>query len=65
MSVPAIGTRKIFSGHCFSTCVAKFPKDIYEQYYDAFEAGDAALMESSGKQLENTIKKRTNHEYNV
>ncbi len=36
---------------------AKFPKDVYEQYYDAFEAGDAALMESSGKQLENTIKK--------
>jgi len=34
---------------------AKFPKDIYEQYYDAFEAGDTALMESSGKQLENTI----------
>lgn len=36
---------------------AKFPKDIYEQYYDAFEAGDAALIESSGKQLEATIKK--------
>ena len=36
---------------------AKFPKDVYEQYYDAFEAGDTALMESSGKQLENTIKK--------
>lgn len=36
---------------------AKFPKDVYEQYVDAFEAGDAALMESSGKQLENTIKK--------
>lgn len=36
---------------------AKFPKDVYEQYYDAFEAGDAALMESSGKQLETTIKK--------
>lgn len=36
---------------------AKFPKDVYEQYYDAFEAGDAALMESSGKQLENTIKR--------
>ncbi|MEG0038527.1 MAG: DNA recombination protein RmuC [Bacteroides sp.] len=36
---------------------AKFPKDVYEQYYDAFEAGDAALIESSGKQLENTIKK--------
>ncbi len=36
---------------------AKFPKDVYEQYYDAFEAGDANLMESSGKQLETTIKK--------
>lgn len=36
---------------------AKFPKDIYEQYYDAFETGDAALIESSGKQLETTIKK--------
>ena len=36
---------------------AKFPKDIYEQYYDAFEAGDAALIESSSKQLETTIKK--------
>lgn len=36
---------------------AKFPKDVYEQYYDAFEAGDAALIDSSGKQLENTIKK--------
>lgn len=36
---------------------AKFPKDIYEQYHDAFEMGDAALIESSGKQLETTIKK--------
>lgn len=36
---------------------AKFPKDIYEQYYDAFEEGNAALIESSGKQLEITIKK--------
>lgn len=36
---------------------AKFPKDVYEQYYDAFEAGDSALIESSGKQLESTIKK--------
>ena len=36
---------------------AKFPKDVYEQYYDAFEAGDTVLIESSGKQLENTIKK--------
>ena len=32
---------------------AKFPKDVYEQY----EAGDTALIESSGKQLETTIKK--------
>ena len=31
--------------------------DVYEQYYDAFEAGDAALMESCGRQLETTIKK--------
>lgn len=36
---------------------AKFPKDVYEQYYDAFEAGDTNLIESSGKQLEATIKK--------
>ena len=36
---------------------AKFPKDVYEQYQDAYEAGDTALMESSGKQLETTIKK--------
>ena len=36
---------------------AKFPKDVYEQYYDAFEAGDAALVESSGKQLETTVKR--------
>lgn len=26
---------------------AKFPKDVYEQYYDAFEAGDTVLIESS------------------
>lgn len=36
---------------------AKFPKDVYEQYYDAFEAGDTALIEASSKQLEITIKK--------
>lgn len=36
---------------------AKFPKDVYEQYYDAYEAGDAALIDSSSKQLEITIKK--------
>ena len=36
---------------------AKFPKDIYEQYYDAFETGDTVQIELSGKQLESTIKK--------
>lgn len=36
---------------------AKFPKDIYEQYYDAFETGDTVRVESSGRQLEVTIKK--------
>ena len=36
---------------------AKFPKDVYEQYYDAYEAGDSALIDSSSKQLETTIKK--------
>ena len=46
-----------FDGTVYLPIDAKFPKDVYEQYYDAFEAGDAALMESSGKQLENTIKK--------
>lgn len=36
---------------------AKFPLDIYERYYDAFEAGDAAAMDACGKQLETVIKK--------
>ena len=36
---------------------AKFPKDVYEQYQDAYEAGDAALVETSSRQLEITIKK--------
>ena len=36
---------------------AKFPKDVYEQYIDAYEDGDSALMESTSKQLENTIKR--------
>lgn len=35
---------------------AKFPKDIYEQYLDAYEAGDTLQIESTGKQLEYTIK---------
>ena len=36
---------------------AKFPKDIYEQYQDAYEAGDTALIDTSSRQLEITIKK--------
>lgn len=36
---------------------AKFPKDVYEQYINAYEDGDSALMESTSKQLENTIKR--------
>lgn len=36
---------------------AKFPKDVYEQYIDAYEAGDASLMESTSKQLEITVKR--------
>ena len=36
---------------------AKFPKDVYEQYMDAVEAADPALMESTSRQLESTIKK--------
>ena len=36
---------------------AKFPKDVYEQYIDAYEAGDATLMESTSRQLEITIKR--------
>lgn len=35
---------------------AKFPKDIYEQYLEAFESGDALQIENTGKQLEYTIK---------
>lgn len=36
---------------------AKFPKDVYEQYIDAYEAGDASLMESTSRQLEITLKR--------
>lgn len=36
---------------------AKFPKDVYEQYYDAYEAGNAVAVEVAGKQLEGTLKK--------
>ncbi len=36
---------------------AKFPKDVYEQYMDAYEEGDATRIESTSKQLEITIKR--------
>ena len=36
---------------------AKFPKDVYEQYIDAYEAGDTSLIEITSKQLEITIKR--------
>lgn len=36
---------------------AKFPKDVYEQYIDAYEAGDTTLIDSTSKQLEVTIKR--------
>jgi DNA recombination protein RmuC len=36
---------------------AKFPKDVYEQYQDAYEAGDPALIESASRQLETTVKR--------
>jgi DNA recombination protein RmuC len=36
---------------------AKFPKDVYEQLIDAYEAGDPTRIETCGKTLENTIRK--------
>ena len=36
---------------------AKFPKDVYEQYIDAYEEGDTLRIESTSKQLEITIKR--------
>lgn len=36
---------------------AKFPKDVYEQYIDVYEEGDAALIESTSRQLEITVKR--------
>lgn len=35
---------------------AKFPKDVYEQYYDACQQADSSLVEQASKQLERTIK---------
>ncbi|WP_080904226.1 DNA recombination protein RmuC [Parabacteroides sp. Marseille-P3160] len=36
---------------------AKFPKDIYEQLQDAYDAGNPPAIDAAGRQLENTIKK--------
>ena len=36
---------------------AKFPKDVYEQYMDAYEEGDTTRIESTSKQLEINIKR--------
>lgn len=36
---------------------AKFPKDVYEQYQDAYEAGDTQLIDAASRQLETTIKR--------
>ena len=36
---------------------AKFPKDAYEQYVDAYDSGDALQVAATSKQLENIIKK--------
>ena len=36
---------------------AKFPKDVYEQYLDAYEEGDTSLIDSTSRQLETTVKR--------
>ena len=36
---------------------AKFPKDVYEQYIDAYEEGDTSLIENTSRQLEITVKR--------
>ena len=36
---------------------AKFPKDVYEQLLDAYDAADSQAIETAGKLLETTIKK--------
>lgn len=36
---------------------AKFPKDVYEQYIDAYEEGDAGRIDATSKQLETTLKR--------
>lgn len=34
---------------------SKFPKDVYDQYVDAIDTGDAATIKSKSSQFENTI----------
>ena len=34
---------------------SKFPKDVYDQYVDAIDTGDAAAIKSKSSQFENTI----------
>ena len=36
---------------------AKFPKDVYDQLLDAYDAADPQAIEVAGKQLETTIKR--------
>ncbi len=36
---------------------AKFPKEVYEKYQEAYELGDSTQIEWCGKQLENAVKK--------
>lgn len=36
---------------------AKFPKDVYEQYQEAYDIGEPAQIELCSKQLETTIKR--------
>ena len=36
---------------------AKFPKDAYEQYLDAYEQGSVEVINATSRQLENVIKK--------
>jgi len=43
--------------HVYLPIDAKFPKDPYEQLIDAYESGDAGLIELANKNLENTVKK--------
>ena len=34
---------------------SKFPKDVYDQYVDAIDTGDAAVIKSKSSQFENTV----------